>query len=62
MEKILPHVPDVSPLVGELIKAMNRFEGSVAEINTALYMQGFLTGLVVCATILTAVWAFSRKV
>lgn len=61
MEKIIPRIPDTQPIVTELVNALQRFGEAVHNINTALYLQGFITGITVCATILTAIWAFSQK-
>lgn len=61
MERLIPNPHDAAPLINQVVAALDRFGDSVKGINTALYVQGFLTGLTVCATILTAIWAFSRK-
>lgn len=59
MEKLLPGPADFNPVLkeaGALLKLLNE---NLSHINTALYVQGFMAGIAICATILTAIWAFS---
>jgi hypothetical protein len=59
MEKLIPGPADFNPVLreaGALLKLLNE---NLANINTALYVKGFLEGVAVCATVLMALWAFS---
>ncbi len=61
MERIIPNAHDAEPIITEIVNALQHLGSQVQAINTALYVQGFITGITVCATILTAIWAFSQK-
>jgi hypothetical protein len=61
MERLIPNPHDAAPIVNEIVNALHSFGDSVKLINTALYVQGFMAGVATCATILTAICAFSQK-
>ncbi len=58
MEK-LPRPADFDPVLKAAGTLVTQLGEHLQHINTALYVQGFLAGITVCATILTAIWAFS---
>ena len=62
MEKLLPGPADFSPVLksaSALLDRLGDIVQHVTQVNTALYVQGFLAGVTVCATVLMALWAFS---
>lgn len=68
MEKLFPGAHDFAPLLknaADIIKQLSDVAQHVGEavslINTALYVNGLLTGITLTATLLTAIHAFSRK-
>ena len=61
MEKLIPGPADFNPVLKEAARLMKDLGDHLQQVNTALYLQGFLTGVTVCAVILTALWAFSGR-
>ena len=59
MEKLIPGPADFNPVLKEAGALLRLLNDNLHQINTALYMKGFLEGVTVCATVLMALWAFS---
>lgn len=60
MEKLFPNAHDFDPIIKQASEIAKSFSDSIKLINSALYMEGVMTGIVLTATVLTAIWAFSR--
>jgi hypothetical protein len=68
MEKLFPNGNDFAPalkqasdLIKQIADLTQHLGEAIRTINTGMYLNGFLTGVTITATLLTAIWAFSRK-
>jgi hypothetical protein len=68
MEKLFPNSNDFMPLVKAATEMLKNLDGvathfaeAISKVNTSLYLNGFLSGVTITATVLTAIWAFSQR-